>query len=295
LLVMGAWFGRDLIAFGSLLPPGSKPVPWMTNYNQLYTFTPDQYTFQSLLANGWLAIFKMRAQALWQNLGTAFFAQGMVFLFPLVVIGAWKARKLFIVQLGVLGWFLLLIAESLLFPFAGVNGGFFHAGTVFQPLIFALIPLGLDVLVTRLGRMKHSLRQVFVILPAVLLIFSVSLSLMLVKIRVIDSGWNEGEYLYQAADQFLVEQGARPQDIVVVRNPPAYYIMTNRSAIPIPYGGLETLLAASRKYNARYVILEGDGTPKSLIDLYSYPDEFSDFAYLGAIGDTHVLLVKSIP
>ena len=295
LLVMGAWLGRDLVAFGTLLPPGSKPVPWMTSYSQIYTFTPGQYTFQSLLANGWLAILKMRAKAFWQNLSTAFLAQGMVFLFPLVVIGAWKVRKLFVVQFGALGWFILLLAESLLFPFASVNGGFFHAGTVFQPLMFVLIPLGLDVLVNRLREMKHSLRQVSMLLPAVLLIFVISLNVMLVKIRVIDSGWNEGEYLYQTADQFLVEQGARPQDVVMVRNPPAYYIMTGRSTISIPYGDLETLLAASRKYNAGYIILERDGTPKSLIDLYNHPNDYPDFAYLGAIGDSRILLIKSAP
>ena len=88
---------------------------------------------------------------------------------------------------------------------------------------------------------------------------------MLVKIRVVDSGWNEGEYLYLKADQFLVAQGARPDAIVMVRNPPAYFVMTGRQAIVVPYGDVKTLLAASRKYNASYIILEQIGSSSPLI------------------------------
>jgi hypothetical protein len=293
LLVMGAWFARNLSVFSSVLPPGSGSVLWMTSYSQLYSFTPEQFTFQSWLASGWQEVIKARAWAVGQNLGTAFFAQGMIFLFPLILIGAWKERHLFRIQLGAFGWLMILLAESLFFPFASVSGGIFHAGAVFQPLMFALAPLGLDVLITRLGRGKNLLRQISAPLHAALLIFVISLSVMLVKIRVIDSGWNEGEYLYQEADQFLVAQGAQPQDIVVTRNPPAYYVMTGRQAIAIPYG--QTLLAASQKYGARYVILEGDGTPNPIIDLYDHPENYPEFTYLGAIGDNLILLIKPNP
>ena len=51
----------------------------------------------------------------------------------------------------------MLLAESLLFPFASVSGGFFHAGTAFQPLWFALAPLGLDVLFVRISRNNKKL------------------------------------------------------------------------------------------------------------------------------------------
>ncbi len=148
----------------------------MTNYNQLFSFTPEIYTFQSWLAQGWQVILKVRGEALLQNLSTAFFAQGLIFLFPLVVIAIYHYRRMVRVQVAVLGWAILLFVESLLFPFASVNGGFFHAGTVFQPIWFALAPLGLEFLVVRLSKNKNLDRQKAAIfqvsLAVVVMVFS---------------------------------------------------------------------------------------------------------------------------
>jgi hypothetical protein len=295
LLVMGAWFVRNLVVFGAVLPPGSGHVLWMTSYSQIYSFTPGLYTFQSWLANGWQEILKVRGSAIWQNLGTAFMAQGMIILSPLIILGAWKYRHSFRVQLGVFGWLVVLLAESLLFPFASVSGGFFHAGTVFQSLWFVLAPIGLDVLFTRASRNKEKLIQGATLYRLSLLVVVIVFSAMLVKMRVIDTGWNEGEYLYMKADQFLVGQGARPEEIVMVRNPPAYYVMTGRRAIVTPYGDIPTLLEVSRKFGASYVILERNGIPSPIIDLYKHPENYPDFITLGALGDNRILLVEPSP
>jgi hypothetical protein len=294
-IVMGAWLIRNLAVFGAVLPPGSGHVLWMTSYNQIFSFTPGSYTFQSWLANGWQEILKVRELAIWQNLGTAFMAQGMIILFPLIILGAWKYRQSFRVQLGILGWLIVLLAESLLFPFASVSGGFFHAGTVFQPLWFVLAPVGLDVLLVRASRSNEKIIQGVTLFQFSLLVVVIIFSAMLVKLRVIDSGWNEGEYLYMKADQFLVGQGARPEEVVMVRNPPAYFVMTGRRAIVTPYGDIPTLLDVSRKFSVRYVILERNGIPSPILDLYEHPEHYSDFITLGALDDNRILLIKPSP
>jgi len=292
LLVMGAWFGRNLVVFGSMMPPGSGYVLWMTSYNQIFSFTPELYTFQSWLASGMQEALKVRVSAVWQNLGTAFFAEGMIFLSPLIIVGVWKERHSFRVQIGVLGWLCILLAESLLFPFASVSGGFFHAGTAFQALWFALAALGLDVCLRRIASNDKKLTQLTRLFPAILLVIMILFSAMLVKIRVVDSGWNEGEYLYVKADHFLAAQSARPDAIVMVRNPPAYFIMTGRQAIVVPYGSVQALLAASRKFNASYVILEQIGSSSPLYDLYEHPESYPEFTFMGVIGDNHILFIK---
>ena len=292
LLVMGAWFGRNQVVFGSVMPPGSGYVLWMTSYNQIFSFTPELYTFQSWLASGMQEALKVRAWAVWQNLGTAFFAEGMIFLSPLIILGVWKERHTFRVQIGVLGWLCMLLAESLLFPFASVRGGFFHAGTAFQPLWFVLASLGLDVCLHRLPRNDKKLTQLPLLLPAILLVVMILFSVMLVKIRVVDSGWNEGEYLYLKADHFLAAKSVRPDAIVMVLNPPAYFVMTGRQAIVVPDGNVQALLAASRKFNASYVILEQIGSSSPLYDLYEHPEAYPEFTTMGVIGDNHILLIK---
>ena len=292
LLVMGAWFVRNLVAFGTVMPPGSGYVLWMTSYNQLFSFTPEIYTFQSWLASGLLEALSVRASALWQNLGTAFFAQGMIFLFPLILVGGWKSRHVFRVQIAFLGWLCLLMAESLLFPFAGVRGGFFHAGTAFQPIWFVLAPIGLDGLLARMARKNRTYISAGKLFPAILVVIMILFSSLLVKMRVIDSSWNEGESLYLKTEQILMKQAARPDAIVMVRNPPAYFVMTGRQAIVVPYGDAQTLLAVARKYNAAYVILEQIGPNSPLHDLYEHPENYPEFSPLGVLGDNSIFLIK---
>jgi hypothetical protein len=293
LLVMGAWMVRNLSVFGSVLPPGSGYTLWMTNYNQIYSFTPEIFTFQSWMAQGWQVVLKVRAEALLQNMSTAFFAQGLLVLFPLMVIGIYHYRRMFRVQVGVLAWFLLLFFESLLFPFASVNGGFFHAGTAFQPLWFALAPVGLEILLVGFSKNKNLLPQKATLFQFSLAVVVIVFSAMLVKIRVIDTGWNEGEYLYQNVDKFLVDQGAHPGEIVMTRNPPAYFIMTGRQAVVVPYGNVQTLLDAARKYNVEYVVLERRGAIDDLANLFAHPEQYPAFDYLGLLDETIILHVNS--
>jgi hypothetical protein len=116
---------------------------------------------------------------------------------------------------------------------------------------------------------------------------------MLVKMRVIDTGWNEGEYLYQSVDKFLLDRGVTPGEIVMTRNPPAYFIMTGRRAVVVPYGDVQTLIDAARKYDVRYVVLERKGAINELANLYAHPDQYPDFNYLGMLDETIILHINS--
>jgi len=295
LAVMGPWFVRNRIVFGSFLPPGSGHVLWMTSYNQIYSFTPQAYTFQTWLASGWHSLLADRLQALGQNLSTAFFAEGAIVLVPLMLAGIWKYHRSFRVQVSVAGWTLVLLAESLLFPYASVSGGFFHAGTAFQALGFALAALGLEAL---LDRLLHDRRQALPLAAlsrmAVVLVL-VIFSALLVKIRVFDRGWTEGEYVYQAVDAYLQAHGAPAQAVVLVRNPPAYFIMSGRPAVVIPFGGVDSLLAAARRYGAGYVLLEKGGVGRPLQDLYEHPENYPEFSSLGTFDDTLILSIHASP
>jgi hypothetical protein len=291
-VIMGGWFIRNQAVFGSLLPPGTNYVLWMTSYNQLFSFTPEQYTFQSWLASGWQEILQVRLSALWQNLGTAFFAQGMIVLVPLVILGVWKRRDTLRVKVGVLGWLAVWMAESALFPFASVQGGFYHAGTALQPLWFALAPAGLDALIAPFVRRSGRFRRIASVSQALLLVFMILFSALLVKIRVVDSGWNEGEYLYAQADQLLVEHGASTDAVVMVLNPPAYFNMTGRPAVVIPYGDISAVLAVSQKYQASYLVLEKTSDFNPLFGLYRHPHNDPRFIPVGAIGETLIFRIQ---
>jgi hypothetical protein len=294
LLVMGFWFLRNLRVFGTLTPPGSAYVLWMTNYNQIYSYTPEIYTFASWLSVGWKEILSARLLSLWKNLGTAIMAQGSVLLFPFILLGGWKNRRLSVVQYAFFGWLILLLTESVLFPFASVRGGFFHAGAAFQPVWFILAPVGLDLLLVTLPKSVKGI-QFRRFIHLVLIMIVIVLSVMLVKIRVLDSGWNEGEYRYEQAEEILAEYGISPEDVVMVVNPPAYNAMTSQQAVVIPDGDLKTLLSAAAKFNADYLILERDHLPDCCLDLYLHPEAFPGFIDIGGFDDVRIFFIEHSP
>ncbi len=291
LLSMGFWLMRSWLVFGSLTPPGAGHVLWMTDYNQLYSLTPETYTFKTWLASGWQAIVAARLGALWQNLGTALMGQGMILFSPLMAIGAWRTRRCLVTQFGVVGWLSLILIHSFLFPFASVRGGFFHAGAVLQPLWFGLVPIGIETVIKRMKRLKFDRRMKMMLhsLPVLLMIV---LSGMLVKIRVIDSGWNEGEYRYLQAEAILVAQGVTAEAIVVTTNPPAYFVMTGRQAIVIPFGEVDDLLEAARQYGATILILERDRALEPISDIAVHPENHPEFREIGGFDEVRIFQIE---
>jgi hypothetical protein len=80
-------------------------------------------------------------------------------------------------------------------------------------------------------------------------------------------------------EEKLLENGIQPGDVVIVRNPPGYFIASGRSSVSLPFGDESTILAVAEKFGARYLILENGGTFDAIQDLYDNPEEQS-FIYL---------------
>ena len=89
---------------------------------------------------------------------------------------------------------------------------------------------------------------------------------------------------YADLGKVIEQAGVQPGDIVMVNNPPGYYLATGEPSVAIPNGGVETLLAAARRYNARYVLLEANH-PEGLNDLYNQAKDCPGLHYMTSNGD----------
>jgi hypothetical protein len=118
-------------------------------------------------------------------------------------------------------------------------------------------------------------------------------SVILVKIRVVDSGWNEGEYRYEIAEEIILAHGAEEEDVIVAVNPPAYNAMTGRSAIVIPDGDILTLLNAARRFEAGYVILEEDRSPELFTTLTEELQLHPEFIDIGGFDGVRIYAIRS--
>jgi hypothetical protein len=289
-LVVAPWCVRNYSIYGTFLAPGGERLLWLTTYDDTFAYPANQLTYSRWLAQGWPSIVSARLTALRWNLLNAFAAQGGIFLFPFVVLGAWIQRRDMRVQLGILAWSALLITMTLVFPFAGARGGFFHAGASIQSLWWTLAPLGLESTVAAARKRNMLKPQAFAVFRGALVGIAVLMSAVIITIRVLP-GWGQGESAYPEIEAFLERSGAKPGEIVMVRNPPGYQILTGRPAIVVPYAGAADILAAARRYDTRYLVIESAGAAGPIKAVYD--DVRSEaFEFLGELDGTRVFRIR---
>lgn len=285
-LIMGAWHYRNYSLFGSFMTPGGGRLLWLQNYNQTFSYPAESITRESFLEAGWSAAMDVRLKVLSANIGTAFAAQGEIFLFPLILIGLWQLRKELRTKIAVTGYLLLFLVMTFIFPFAGARGSFFHAGAAFQPMWWVAAPFGLNAVilwVRKRGRFTD--KNAPYIFQGLMVVLAFIVTLWLVNFRVIANPTNEEE-AYMSVEKIFLENGISPEVVVIVRNPPGYYISSGRPAIALPYGDESVILQVAERYGAGLLVLESSGTFESIQELYDHPGNNDAFIYLGEVDET---------
>ncbi len=304
LFVMGPWFIRNISVFGTPLAPGGSKMLWLSSYDQLFTFPASQLSMASWWHSGMAAILEARVWSLGLNLATTLSVQAEVFLLPLIGLGLWHLRKDRRVKLAALAWLLTLGAMTVVFPFAGARGGFFHSGAALQTIWWVLAPVGLESLV-QWGSRKRSWNapQARTVFRIGLVALAVLITAAIVWTRVIGGntsfalnqsagqGWDQENAAYSQIDKFLISKGAATRDTIMVANPPGFFLASGNPSIVVPDGNANTVLAAARKYHAQYLILEGDSVPANILPIYENPQAQTAFTYLGEIDNARIFLI----
>jgi len=306
LLIMGPWFARNISVFGKPLAPGGVKMLWLSSYDQLFAFPASQLTLTAWWHSGLAAILEARVWSLGLNLATTLSVQAEVFLLPLIGLGIWHLRKDRRMQLASLAWLLTLAGMTVVFPFAGARGGFFHSGAALQTVWWALAPVGLEQAI-QWGRRKRgwNLAQARTIFRMALVGLAILLTAVIFWSRVIGknaglagqpsqgTAWGQENYAYSQMNKYLVLHGAATGDTVMVANPPGFYLESGNPAIAIPSGNINTALAAARQYHASYLILEAGSVPADLLTIYENPKGQRDLTYLGEIEHARIFLIRN--
>jgi hypothetical protein len=293
LLTMGFWHIRNMNLFDSLLTPGGGRLLWLQNYNQTFIYPPESLTRESFLQAGWDSALQNRIRAFSANFGNAFGAQGGIFLFPFILIGLWQLRRDLRTKIAVTGWLLLFAVMTVIFPFAGSRGSFFHAGAAFQPYWWVAAPIGLDAMISwarNHGRFTDKNAPYF--LQGMLVLLAIFMTGYLVNFRVISSGWAKDDFIYPAVEKMFLDNGIQPRDVVIVRNPPGYFIASGRSSVALPFGDESTILSVAKKFAARYLVIEKGGTFPTIQDLYDEPQSNPSFVYIGEVNEAKLYRIE---
>lgn len=298
LIVMGPWLLRNWSVFGTLLAPGGSRSLWLTTYDQLFAYPASGITFAAWWQSGLRAILEVRLWSLGMNLANALAVQGEVYLLPLIGIGLWTLRKDRRVQMAGVAWMLTLGVMTVVFPFAGARGGFLHSGAAVQLVWWALAPIGLDRVILwgeeHRGWKAFQARPIFL---TAMVTAALLLTAFVVQARVIGGlnhlpAWGQENASYRQIGQFLTKQGAPQGAVVMVADPPGFYLSSGHPAIAVPDGDARGVHSAAKRYGAQYLVLEKDSTPRGLASLYDQPAGNADLSYLGTVGGARVFFIQ---
>ncbi len=290
LVVMSGWYLRNVVEFGRLFPPGNGLTLWMTRYEDLYLYPASRLSLERWLEAGWYTHLDGRWQAFLANLQTGVAVQGMIALFPFILVGLWLFRNHPGVRFAAGMWAVFFGVFTLIFPYAGMNGSFFHAGAGVQSIFWVVAPVGIERVVWKVSQWRKWERghQVLRFLYGLLVATSFLLSLGTYASTVIgtDTGkeirWKQSYEQAVRVEMYLQQEGARPEDIVMVNNPPGYAFATGRSAVVIPYGSEQDVLSAGRRYGVRFLLLDVNNAGY-LSEWYLHPASTSDLIYRGNV------------
>jgi len=290
-LVMGSWHFRSYTLFDSFMAPGGERLLWLENYNQTFSYPADNITREGFLNAGWGAALDVRLKAFSSNIGNTFAAQGGIFLFPFILVGLWKQRKEFRTRIAVTGWLILFVIMTVIFPFAGARGSFFHAGAGFQPLWWVAAPVGLNVVIAFARKRGLFADNAYTVFQGMLVVLAMFMTYYLVDLRVLDE-WATEDGVYAPVEQMFMDNGISPDVGVIVRNPPGYYISSGRPAIALPYGDEAVIQQVAERYGAGLLVLESTGTFDWIQDLYDNPKDTDLFFYLGEVDGARLYRIK---
>ena len=135
LLVMFPWYLRNFQEYGSVFPPGTSRAMWVLSYDELFAYPAAVLTPARWYQAGIGALLQARAEALWVNLQTTFVSMGVLLPGFLAVMGFWRHRRKKIILLGLTALGVLFVMMTVVFPFSGMRGSYFHSGAAFVPLM----------------------------------------------------------------------------------------------------------------------------------------------------------------
>jgi 4-amino-4-deoxy-L-arabinose transferase-like glycosyltransferase len=273
LVVVVPWFLRNLLVAGAILPSGGAKTVWLTTYNDFFSYGKD-LSLQSYLAWGWGNILLSKLQALGQNA----FAMLAILEFapaPFAAIGLWRLRRSPQALPFLLYLILLYLGLSLVFTFPSLRGTLLHSFIPLLPILSLVTIFGLDTTIDWLARRRPgpSAQQRAAGRRRVYLAATILLSAVLSAVIILSNAqtWDTTYHLYQQAGKVIARDygslasensnngpnaSESIQPVVMVSDPPDYYLATGQHAIVLPDQGISVILQAADRYGASYLLLE---------------------------------------
>ena len=260
LAVVGPWWVRQLLEFGSISPTATGGTAlWLTDYAQWNSITAE-VTLDRFLARDLGAIIGSRVDGLLLALANFAVVVCSVVLVPLVALGSWLCRR----SDAFLPWFVyfgvLLAGAMLLFPLHVRGGAYIHSAVGLAPHAYILALEGAVAGVGWLAARRPGWRAEPTARTVVTAIVAVTVGSAVLYAAAVQASWRADAAPRRALAEKLDRLGVRPDDRLMSIDAAGFKYFTGLGGVVTPNDPIETIDEVARAYDIRWLALERGAT-----------------------------------
>lgn len=264
LLVVGPWWGRQLLEFGSISPTSSTgEALWITEYRQWNSTTAD-LSLAAFVAAGPEVILGTRLVGLGGALANFAVMICSVVLVPLLPIGAWLRRRSDHFLPFFLFFAILLLGATLIFPLHVPGGAYVHTAVGLGPHTYILALEGVAAGVAWLAarRKGWDVRVATPLFTWAVVVFVVATAALYAPIA--QGSWDTTRVPRRALAAELDRLGVAPDDRLMTIDASGFKYWTGRGGVVSPDDPIERIEEVADAYDIRWLVLERHAVVEAL-------------------------------
>jgi hypothetical protein len=264
LLVMGPWFLRQELTFGSISPTTSGgSALWIRTIQEWNSITADP-SLSKFLAQGPGPIIGSRIGGLLSAIGNFAVIICSVVLVPFLLIGGWLRRRSIDFGPWFLYAFLVFLGATILYPLHVPGGAFIHSAVGLEAHAYILSLEGVAAIVLWIAKRRpawdpKTAIPVFVTAVVAFVVLTAPLYAFALK-----GAWDESRAPRVALASQMDSLHVAPDDRLLAIDSAGLKYYTGRPGIVTPDDPIETIEQVARAYDTRWLVLERDDIVRAL-------------------------------
>ena len=264
LVVVGPWFARQLLEFGSISPTSSTgQALWLTEYRQ-WNSTTAETTLATFLAAGPAVILETRLAGLVGSFANFTVLISSIILLPLLPIGAWARRHADAFLPYFLFFALLVLGMTLIFPLHVPGGAFIHTAVGLGPHSYILGLEGVAIGVAWLSARRRGWDREVATKIFTWAVVAFVAGTALLYAPIVHGSWDSTRAPRQAVAAELDRLGVPADDRLMAIDLAGFKYWTGRGGVVTPDDPIERIEEVARAYDIRWLALERHAVVEAL-------------------------------
>jgi dolichyl-phosphate-mannose-protein mannosyltransferase len=264
LLVMGPWWARQLLVFGSISPTSASGAAlWIRDISEWNSITANP-TLASFLAQGWGPIVESRLNGLLDAIGNFVVMIASVVLVPFLAIGAIGRRHSRDFGPWFVYSFVAFAGATFLYPLHVPGGAFIHTAIGLQPHAAILSMEGVLLAVGWLAGRRRQWEPGTAGTVFVWGVTAIVIATAVIFTQPVHAGWDATRQPRLALAANLQRLGVNPEDRLLSIDAGGYKYWTDLGGVVTPDDPIEVIESVARAYRARWLVVERSDAARAL-------------------------------